>query len=329
LIEVENLTKQYGAVRAVDQITFRVDKGEILGFLGPNGAGKTTTMRILTGFLPATSGTARVAGFDVFDKSLEVRKRIGYLPENPPIYPELSVAGYLDAVARLKQVPSERRKERVNAAMEMARVTEKRGELIKRLSRGYKQRVGLAQALVHDPEVIILDEPTVGLDPKQIIEVRHLIKSLAGNHTIILSTHILPEVSMTCDRVVIIHQGRIVANMPVGAGAQERAGEVVIAEIKAGSGGAQAARTLLEHTAGVRRVKLETPDGTGHVQARIECEAGRDLRSRIAAELVGHGHELFELRASRVSLEEIFLQVTTQEPQAAAPAESPAPGAEP
>ncbi len=329
MIEVDNLTKQYGAVRAVDQISFRVDKGEILGFLGPNGAGKTTTMRILTGFLPATNGTARVAGFDVFEKSLEVRKRIGYLPENPPLYPELSVQGYLDAVARLKLVPSDRRKARVDAAMEMARVTEKRGELIKRLSRGFKQRVGLAQALVHDPEVILLDEPTVGLDPKQIIEVRHLIKSLAGNHTIILSTHILPEVSMTCDRVVIIHQGRIVANMPVNAEAQQRGGEMVIAEIKPASGGAQAARTLLERMAGVRRVKIETPDGTGHIQARIECEPGRDLRSRIAAELVGHGHELFELRAARVSLEEIFLQVTTQEPQGAAAAETPAAGAQP
>jgi len=333
LIEVESLTKQYGAVRAVDQITFRVEKGEILGFLGPNGAGKTTTMRILTGFLPATSGTARVAGFDVFEKSLEVRKRIGYLPENPPIYPELSVRGYLDAVARLKQVPSERRKARVDAAMEMARVTEKSGELIKRLSRGYKQRVGLAQALVHDPEVIILDEPTVGLDPKQIIEVRHLIKSLAGNHTIILSTHILPEVSMTCDRVVIINQGRIVTDMPVSTGAQERTGEVVLAEVKPGGGGAQAVRTLLERISGVRSVKLETPDGTGHVQARMECQPGRDLRSRMAAELVGQGHELFELRTSRVSLEEIFLRVTTQEPQgspaAEAPkAETPAAGAE-
>ena len=329
MIEVENVTKQYGAVRAVDQISFRVDKGEILGFLGPNGAGKTTTMRILTGFLPATSGTARVGGYDVFEKSLEVRKRIGYLPENPPLYPEMSVAGYLDAVARLKQVPSERRKGRVDSAMEMARISDKRGELIKRLSRGYKQRVGLAQALVHDPEVIILDEPTVGLDPKQIIEVRHLIKSLAGNHTIILSTHILPEVSMTCDRVVIINQGRIVANMPVDEAAAGRGGEVVIVEIRPGSGGMQAARSLLERTAGVRKVKLEPPDGTGRVQAKVECEPGRDLRSRIAADLINQKHELFELRAARVSLEDIFLQVTTQEPGGIVSAEPAAAGAQP
>jgi ABC-2 type transport system ATP-binding protein len=327
LIEVENLTKQYGAVRAVDQISFRVDKGEILGFLGPNGAGKTTTMRILTGFLPATGGTARVAGFDVFEKSLEVRKRIGYLPENPPIYPEMSVRSYLDAVARLKQVPADKRNARVDAAMEMAHITDKRGELIKRLSRGYKQRVGLAQALVHDPEVIILDEPTVGLDPKQIIEVRHLIKGLAGNHTIILSTHILPEVSMTCDRVVIINQGKIVANMPVNPAAQDRGSEIVMVEIKPGSGGAQAVKGLFERVAGVKRVSMAAPEGTGRMQARIECEPGRDARSRIAAEVVGNGHELFELRASRVSLEDIFLQVTTQEAQGTAPAENATTGA--
>ena len=328
MIEVEILTKQYGAVRAVDQISFKVDKGEILGFLGPNGAGKTTTMRILTGFLPATSGTARVGGYDVFEKSLEVRKRIGYLPENPPIYPEMSVAGYLDAVARLKQVPAERRKGRVDSAMEMARITDKRKELIKRLSRGYKQRVGLAQALVHDPEVILLDEPTVGLDPSQIIEVRHLIKSLAGNHTIILSTHILPEVSVTCDRVVIINQGRIVANMPVDLAAQGRGGEVVMVEFKPGTGGAQGARAMLERTTGVRKVKLETPDGTGRILAKIECEPGRDLRSRIAADLIGQGHELFELRAARVSLEDIFLQVTTQEQPPAGAADPAATGAQ-
>ena len=327
MIEVEGLTKQYGAVRAVDEISFRVEKGEILGFLGPNGAGKTTTMRILTGFLPATRGTARVAGFDVFDKSLEVRKRIGYLPENPPIYPEMSVHGYLDAVARLKLVPSDKRKARVDSAMEMAHITEKSGELIKRLSRGYKQRVGLAQALVHDPEVIILDEPTVGLDPKQIIEVRHLIKGLAGNHTIILSTHILPEVSMTCDRVVIIHKGRIVENMPVNPAANERGGETVLVEIKPGNGGAAAAKALLERVAGVKRVSVSTPDGTGRVQAKLECEPGRDIRSRIAADVVGQGHELYELRASRVSLEEIFLRVTTQESQEAVPADTTTTGA--
>ena len=324
LIEVEGLTKQYGTVRAVDQISFRVEKGEILGFLGPNGAGKTTTMRILTGFLPSTGGTARVAGFDVFEKSLEVRKRIGYLPENPPIYPELSVASYLETVARLKQVPSDRRKARVDAAMEMTHIADKRAVLIKHLSRGYKQRVGLAQALVHDPEVIILDEPTVGLDPKQIIEVRNLIKGLAGNHTIILSTHILPEVSMTCDRVVIISSGRIVANMPVGGG-RERA-EAVALEVKpAASAGVESVRALLTRIAGVKQVTLQPADAAGRVQATIESEGGRDVRGRIAAELVGKGHELYELRASRVSLEDIFLRVTTQETPATGEASAASP----
>ena len=211
MIEVQSLTKSYGQFTAVDNISFSVNKGEILGFLGPNGAGKTTTMRILAGFMPATSGTATVAGFDVFTDSLEVRRHIGYLPEAPPVYTDMSVESYLDFVARIKNVPADRRRERVIDAMAKTSLSDRAGELIKRLSRGYKQRVGIAQALVHDPDVIILDEPTVGLDPKQIIEVRHLIKSLAGSHTIILSTHILPEVSMTCDRVVIINKCKVAA----------------------------------------------------------------------------------------------------------------------
>lgn len=314
MIEVENLSKAYGAVKAVDNISFRVEKGEILGFLGPNGAGKTTTMRILTGYLPATSGTARIGGLDIFEKSLEVRRRIGYLPENPPLYPEMSVASYLDFVARIKQVPAEQRRARVDAALQMAHITDKRKELIKRLSRGYKQRVGLAQALVHDPEVIILDEPTVGLDPKQIIEVRHLIKGLAGNHTIILSTHILPEVSMTCDRVVIINRGRIAAvDTPANLTSQLRGGETVRLETKAGAAGAEALRRICEGIPGVMRVAMEPLDSSGHLNVTIESKPGLDLRSRIAAAIVGGGHELYELRAVRLSLEEIFLQLTTEE----------------
>jgi ABC-2 type transport system ATP-binding protein len=211
LIEVEHLVKSYGQARAVNDISFKVEKGEILGFLGPNGAGKTTTMRILTGYLPATGGTARVAGFDVFEQSMEVRKRIGYLPETPPLYPDMTVSAYLTFVAQIKGVPAAEIPNRVAEAMSMATVAERKDELIKRLSRGYKQRVGIAQAIVHNPDVIILDEPTVGLDPNQIKEVRGLIKNLAGQHTIILSTHILPEVEMTCDRVVIINKGRIAA----------------------------------------------------------------------------------------------------------------------
>ena len=211
MIEVEHLNKIYGSTSAIEDVTFNVEAGEILGFLGPNGAGKTTTMRILTGYLPATSGTARIAGFDVHEDSLAVRQKIGYLPENPPLYPEMSVQGFLFFVARIKGISAGDRKSKVAAAMERCNLTDKRHVLIRKLSKGYRQRVGIAQAIVHDPPAIILDEPTVGLDPRQIIDVRNLIKSLAGSHTIIISTHILPEVSMTCNRVAIINSGKIVA----------------------------------------------------------------------------------------------------------------------
>jgi len=288
-----------------------VNKGEILGFLGPNGAGKTTTMRILTGFLPATSGTAEVAGFDVFNDSLEVRKRIGYLPENPPIYLDMTVDAYLEFVARIKNVPGEKRKARVADALEKTNLADKRFELIKRLSRGYKQRVGLAQALVHDPEVIILDEPTVGLDPKQIIEVRHLIKGLAGNHTIILSTHILPEVSMTCDRVVIINRGRIAAvDTPANLTTQLKGGQNVRLEVAADENAASAA---LREIPGVRRVTAEPAGGNGRFALTVEATPGQDLRSQIAAKIVGKGWPLYELRGVNLSLEDIFLQLTTED----------------
>ncbi len=255
MIEVQDLTKTFGERTAVDHISFAVNKGEILGFLGPNGAGKTTTMRMITSFMPATSGTARVAGFDVFDNSLEVRRHIGYLPENPPVYPDMTVESYLDFVARIKGVPSEKRAQRVTDALEKTNITDKRDELIKRLSRGYKQRVGLAQALVHDPDVIILDEPTVGLDPKQIIEVRHLIKNLAGNHTIVLSTHILPEVSMTCDRVVIINKGKIAAvDTPQNLTSQLKGGQRIRVEVQAAE---QPLHEVLAQIPGASRVQTE------------------------------------------------------------------------
>jgi len=311
LIEVNDLTKTFGERNAVDHVSFVVNKGEILGFLGPNGAGKTTTMRILTGFLPATSGTARVAGFDVFNDSLEVRKRIGYLPENPPLYMDMTVSAYLDFVARIKNVPAERRNARIDDAMEKTNIQDKRHDLIKRLSRGYKQRVGLAQALVHDPEVIILDEPTVGLDPKQIIEVRHLIKGLAGSHTIILSTHILPEVSMTCDRVVIINRGRIAAiDTPANLTSQLKGGQHVRLEVDADQDAVCAA---IRELPGVRRVSGEPAGGNGRVVVTVEASPGQDLRSQIAAKIVGKGWPLFELRGMSLSLEEIFLELTTED----------------
>ena len=311
MIEVKDLTKSFGERTAVDHVSFVVNRGEILGFLGPNGAGKTTTMRILTGFLPATSGTAQVAGFDVFNDSLEVRKRIGYLPENPPLYLDMSVSAYLEFVARIKNVPAEKRQARVDDAMAKTNITDKRHELIKRLSRGYKQRVGLAQALVHDPEVIILDEPTVGLDPKQIIEVRHLIKGLAGSHTIILSTHILPEVSMTCDRVVIINRGRIAAiDTPANLTQQLKGGQNVLLEVAADQNAVSAA---VREIPGVRKVTAEPAGANGRVALMVEVSAGQDVRSQIAARIVGKGWPLYELRGVNLSLEEIFLELTTED----------------
>src|SRR5688572_6045927 len=211
VIEVQHLTKRYGPVTAVDDVTFRVERGEILGFLGPNGAGKTTTMRVLTGYMPPTEGKAIVAGFDVLEQPVDAKRRTGYLPETPPLYPDMTVRDYLDFVARIKGVPRNERKNRVGAVMERTRVHDVGRRHCGKLSKGYRQRVGLAQALLHNPDVLILDEPTAGLDPKQIIETRKLIKELAGDHTIILSTHILPEVSQTCQRVVIINKGRVVA----------------------------------------------------------------------------------------------------------------------
>ena len=311
MIEVQDLTKSYGAVTAVDHVSFTVNKGEILGFLGPNGAGKTTTMRILTGYMPATSGTARIAGFDVFEDSLEVRRHIGYLPEAPPVYPDMTVASYLDFVARIKNVPSERREERVADALRKTNIVDKRDQLIKRLSRGYKQRVGLAQALVHDPDVIILDEPTVGLDPKQIIEVRHLIKGLAGNHTIILSTHILPEVSMTCDRVVIINKGKIAAvDTPENLTLQLKGGQKIRVEVQAPE---RALQELLGQIPGISRAQVEAVHANGHVTATVEAAAGKDVRSQIAAGVVQKGWPLYELRGVSLSLEDIFLQLTTED----------------
>lgn len=311
MIEVQDLTKEYGSVKAVDNVSFTVNDGEILGFLGPNGAGKTTTMRILTGYMPATSGTARIAGFDVFTDSLEVRRRIGYLPEAPPLYPDMTVEDYLDFVARIKNAPAEKRATLVNEAMEKTNIVDKRGEIIKRLSRGYKQRVGLAQALVHDPAVIILDEPTVGLDPKQIIEVRHLIKGLAGTHTIILSTHILPEVSMTCDRVVIINKGKIVAvDTPQHLTTQLKGGQRIRLEVQAAE---QPLQELLTQIPGANRVQIEAARPDGHLTAIVEAAEGKDIRSEVAAKVVQKGWPLYELRGVSPSLEEIFLELTTDD----------------
>jgi len=311
VIEVQHLTKRYGRVTAVDDVTFRVERGEILGFLGPNGAGKTTTMRILTGFMPATDGKAIVAGFDVLEQPIEAKRRTGYLPETPPLYPDMTVNEYLTFVAKIKGVPSGERTNRVNAVMERTRVRDMAGRMCAKLSKGYKQRVGLAQALIHNPDVLILDEPTAGLDPKQIIETRELIKELAGDHTIILSTHILPEVSQTCQRVVIINKGKVVAvDTPDNLTERLRGSETMFVQIDAMGTDAIPA---LSRIAGVTKV-AEATRKDGIVAYEVESERGHDIRRELARTVVGSGWGLLELRPMRLSLEEIFLSLTTDEP---------------
>ncbi|HEU0167621.1 MAG TPA: ABC transporter ATP-binding protein [Chloroflexota bacterium] len=313
MIEVQNLVKTYADKAAVKDVTFSVKPGEILGFLGPNGAGKTTTMRILTGYMPATSGTARVAGYDVFSDSIEVRKRIGYLPENVPLYLEMPVESYLTFVARLKGLPSKRIPERLDYVLDVCHISDVRERLIGKLSKGYRQRVGLAQALIHDPEVLILDEPTVGLDPKQINETRQLIRSLGGQHTVILSTHILPEVSMTCGRVVIISDGRVAAeDTPENLTRRLQGTDRIAVEAKAPR---QELLNALKMVPGVTHVSAEDVDG--HVRAEVEGTGKRDIRADLASAVVGKGWPLLELRSASMSLEEIFLQLTTREEAAA------------
>ncbi len=310
MIEVEHLTKVYNGRSAVDDVSFQVGKGEILGFLGPNGAGKTTTMRILTCFLPATDGTARVAGYDVFENSLEVRKRIGYLPENPPLYPEMTVESYLHFVARIKGAPSSVRRAQVNDAMEKCSITDVRNRIIGKLSKGYKQRVGLAQALLNNPEVLVLDEPTIGLDPKQIFEVRSLIKNLAGEHTVILSTHILPEVSMTCGRVVIINNGKVVAmDTPQGLTNQVKGAERVALTV---DGPREQVSEKLRGIDGVLDVQDTAAEGQT-TEYIVECRLHSDLRRTLATTVVSQGWGLLELRGLSMSLEDVFINLITKE----------------
>ncbi len=308
MIEVENLTKRYGRSTAVDGVSFRVERGEILGFLGPNGAGKTTTMRILTCYLPPTEGTARVAGYDVFAEPMEVKKRVGYLPETPPLYPDMSVRDYLEFCARIKGVAGKERRSRVADAIEKCRVGDVRDKLIAKLSKGYRQRVGLAQAILHNPDVLILDEPTAGLDPKQIIETRELIRSLAGSHTVVLSTHILPEVSMTCGRVVIINKGRVVAeDTPDNLTRRLKGAGTIRVEARG------EAASVLEAIKAVPGVLAAHPRGghDGAVTVDVEAEAGRDVRAELAWAVVTKGHGLVGLQQMGMSLEEIFLHLTT------------------
>jgi len=310
VIAVEHLTKRYGNVLAVDDVSFTVNKGEILGFLGPNGAGKTTTMRVLTGYMPATDGRAVVAGYDVFEKPLEAKRRTGYLPETPPLYPDMTVREYLTFVAKIKGVPVRERKSRVEHVINRTWIADMATRACGKLSKGYRQRVGLAQALIHNPDVLILDEPTAGLDPKQIIETRRLIKELAGDHTIILSTHILPEVAQTCQRVVIINKGKVVAvDTPANLTRRLRGSETMFVQVE----GAQPVdtRAALEKVAGV--VKVTALEGEGSPSFEVESETGHDVRRELARTVVNGGWGLLELRPMRMSLEEIFLSLTTEE----------------
>jgi ABC-2 type transport system ATP-binding protein len=310
VIEVQHLTKRYGRVTAVHDVSFRVERGEILGFLGPNGAGKTTTMRILTGYMPATEGKAIVAGFDVFDQPIEAKRRTGYLPETPPLYPDMNVSEYLDFVAKIKGVPSADRRARVQYVMGRTRITDMANRLCGKLSKGYKQRVGLASALIHNPDVLILDEPTAGLDPKQIIETRELIKELAGDHTIILSTHILPEVAQTCQRVVIINKGHVVAvDTPDNLTARLRGSETMYLQLDVA--GADAA-TALSRVPGVTRI-VEADRRDGMVGYEVDSENGRDVRRDLARAVISSGWGLLEMRPMRMSLEDVFLSLTTEE----------------
>jgi len=311
MIEIQNLTKKYGQITVVDNLNFTVNKGEILGFLGPNGAGKTTTMNIITGYLPSTEGTVKVDGFDIMESPTEVKKRIGYLPEHPPIYMDMTVQEYLDFVSDLKLVERRQKKSQMNDIMELIKITHVRDRLIKNLSKGYKQRVGLAQALIGRPDVLVLDEPTVGLDPKQIIEIRKLIKALGKEHTIILSSHILPEVSAVCERVVIINNGKIVAvdtpdNLSKGFGTVSKL-SVTIAGPKSSIEG------YVKDIYGVKYIEANIEKEKDVINYIVESDKNIDIRRPLFFAMAKAGYPILELKSMNMTLEDIFLSVTAEE----------------
>ncbi|MDB9527436.1 ABC transporter ATP-binding protein [Oscillatoria sp. CS-180] len=326
MIEVDHLHKVYGSTVALKDVSFRAEPGEILGFLGPNGAGKTTTMRILTGYLPATSGTAKVANYDVHTESMAVRQHIGYLPERPPLYPDMTVEGFLNFVGRIKGVAAGDRPERISHSIRRCGLDEKRSVLIRKLSKGFRQRVGIAQAIVHDPDVIVLDEPTSGLDPRQNSEVRELVRSLAGDHTIILSTHILPEVDATCDRVAIINKGHLVAAGKLNTLMSQLTGTSSYGYSVEVRGAPANVQGTLKAIPGVNSVELETSKSQKDSRYQFIVTATRkDHGEAIAAAIVQAGFGLCELRRHRVSLEDVFLNLTTEESidESAAESETP------
>jgi len=310
MIEVAGLTKRYGPTLAVSDVSFDVQKGEVLGFLGPNGAGKTTTMRVITGYLPPSEGKIRVAGYDVIEEPLEAKRRTGYLPESPPVYPDMTVSEYLAFVARIKGVPRKEIKTRIGEVSEKCAVTDVQHRQIGKLSKGYRQRVGLAQALIHNPDVLILDEPTAGLDPKQIIETRELIRGLAGQHTIVLSTHILPEVSKTCERVLVINQGRIVASGTPDELTHRLQGYETV--LLTAEGPAAEMMEKLQRVSGVNLVEPRDA-ADSRVTFEVHAEKGHDVRAELARAVVESQWKLLELKTSGLSLEDIFLKLTTKD----------------
>jgi len=319
MIEVENLTKRYGPTLAVSDVSFAAQKGEVLGFLGPNGAGKTTTMRVITGYLPPSEGRVRVAGYDVVEEALESKRRTGYLPEAPPVYPDMSVDEYLAFVGRIKGVARRELKSRLDDVAQRCAITDVRHRQIGKLSKGYRQRVGLAQALIHNPEVLVLDEPTAGLDPKQIIETRQLIKGLAGLHTVILSTHILPEASKTCQRVVVINAGKIVAaGTPDELTRRLQGFETILLTVE---GAAAEVREKLQRVAGVTQVEAHDASD-GRATYEVHAEKGKDVRAELARAVVESQRKLYELKTSGLSLEDIFLKLTTKDLSEEQPASS-------
>lgn len=312
MIDVKQLTKDYGARRAISDISFRVERGEVLGFLGPNGAGKTTTMRIITGYMPPTSGTVSIGEFDVFKHSIQARRRVGYLPESVPLYTEMTVGSYLDFMAKIKGIPRSRRKEQQERVMEATHIEDRRGQMIGKLSKGYRQRVGLAQALLGEPDVLILDEPTVGLDPRQITDVRELIKGFGKDHAVILSTHILPEVSMVCSRVLIVDGGKVVAeDTPDNLMKQLRGSDAIQVAVR---GPRADVMTALRGVSKVLSVSIEAGEvSDGVTTYTIATDANADVREDLAKAIVDGGYGLQELRMAGVSLEDVFLRLTTDD----------------
>jgi ABC-2 type transport system ATP-binding protein len=311
MIELKNVTKRFGNRVAVDSISFEVQKGEIVGFLGPNGAGKTTTMRIITGFFPPSEGDVKVAGFDVCENPIKAKEKIGYMPENVPLYKELDVLSYLHFIAEIKGVPKDKIASRVAKAMEEAGIAEVKNRIIGKLSKGYRQRVGIAQAIINDPDVLILDEPTVGLDPKQIIEIRNLIKNMKGERTIILSTHILPEVSMTCDKVIVINEGKIVAQGDVDTLTEKsKSASRVYVEVDAPKSEFISEIKKIKGVTDVNEIEKTT---AGTYTYNIDIEEGKKVTKDIVEKIVKNDWELIELKRPQVSLEDVFLKLVTKE----------------